>query len=141
MLSKAATGRGAPSAIVLSLAALLVPMASSAERPAKALPPLGTCSKTSIKLISQRLEDGATHRSVPNTGSAMLLKNGVYGVSYDQVAALNQSRVGDPVYTCLVKLPRHCPPGDNRGKLYTTTNLRTEKSWTLPDAEHMCGGA
>jgi hypothetical protein len=43
--------------------------------------------------------------------------------------------------TCLTKLPTHCPPGDQRGKWYTTTNLRTDESWTLPDAEHMCGGA
>lgn len=70
-----------------------------------------------------------------------MLRNGVYGESYDQVAAVNESKVGDPVFTCLVKLPRNCPVGDNRGKLYTTTNLRTEQSWTLFDAEHKCGGA
>ena len=31
--------------------------------------------------------------------------------------------------------------GDNRGKIYTTTNLRTLDSWTLTDSEHSCGGA
>lgn len=40
-----------------------------------------------------------------------------------------------------MSLPQHCPPGDNRGKIYTTTNMRTVKSWTLPDSEHRCGGA
>jgi hypothetical protein len=40
-----------------------------------------------------------------------------------------------------MRLPTNCPPGDHRGKLYTTTNLRTEEAWTLPDAEHGCGGA
>jgi hypothetical protein len=25
--------------------------------------------------------------------------------------------------------------------VYKTTNLRTRRSWSLPDAEHMCGGA
>jgi hypothetical protein len=25
--------------------------------------------------------------------------------------------------------------------MYTTTNLRTLDSWTLPDSQHMCGGA
>jgi hypothetical protein len=41
----------------------------------------------------------------------------------------------------LVSIPRHCPKGDNRGRVYRTTNLRTHKSWKLPDSEHMCGGA
>jgi hypothetical protein len=42
---------------------------------------------------------------------------------------------------CLVQLPFACPAGDVRGRWYTTTNLRTLESWTLPDAEHGCGGA
>ena len=42
---------------------------------------------------------------------------------------------------CLIQIPYPCPPGDNRGRLYKTTNLRTHRSWTLRDAEHMCGGA
>jgi hypothetical protein len=67
--------------------------------------------------------------------------NGLYQVSYDQVTAINQSRRGDPVFVCLMSLPQHCPPGDDRGKLYTATNLRSEESWTLPDSEHGCGGA
>ena len=41
-----------------------------------------------------------------NSGSAMILANDVYGVSYDQVTALNESKVGDPVYTCLARLIR-----------------------------------
>lgn len=126
---------------LIALVILLMPTIAPAAPVSRVLPKLGTCARTTIKELSQRLEDGRTHRTIPNSGSAMVLNNGVYGVSYDQVAALNESKVGDPVYTCLVKLPRHCPPGDNRGKLYTTTNLRTEQSWTLPDAEHICGGA
>ena len=128
---------------VAALAALLAPVcpaAADVSRPATQ-PRLGACVRTTIKQVTQRLEDGQTHRMIANSGSAVVLSNGVYGVSYDQIAAVNGSKAGDPVYTCLVKLPRNCPPGDNRGKLYTTTNLRTEQSWTLPDAEHMCGGA
>ena len=30
---------------------------------------------------------------------------------------------------CLVSIPPHCPKGDNRGLVYTTTNLRTLESW------------
>lgn len=120
---------------------LLSPVSSSAGNGSRLLPGLGTCARTTIKQITQRLEDGRTHRMIPNSGSAVMLSNGVYGVSYDELAPVNESKAGDAVYTCLVKVPRNCPPNDHRGKLYTTTNLRTENSWTLPDAEHMCGGA
>jgi hypothetical protein len=100
----------------------------------------GTCSLTRVQRVTFRLEDGSGHE-VRNSGSAVILENGVYGVSYDPVPEVEHSRRGDRVLTCLVKLPTNCPRGDDRGKLYTTTNLRTEESWTLPDAEHRCGGA
>ena len=51
------------------------------------------------------------------------------------------SRPGDVVRVCLVSIPRPCPPGDKRGRVYKTTNLRTHGEWTLPDSEHSCGGA
>jgi hypothetical protein len=101
----------------------------------------GTCAFTRVRQVIQRLEDGRTHEVIANSGSAIVLANGVYGVSYDQVPAVNRARVGDPVMTCLAKLPRHCPPGDGRGKWYTTTDLRSDEAWTLPDSEHGCGGA
>jgi hypothetical protein len=105
---------------------------------------IGTCTFSTVKSISNRLVDGTTNRPIRGSGSAVEIANGVYGVygvSYDQVAAVDQSRRGDRVMTCLVKVPTGCPTGDNRGQLYTVTNLRTEESWTLPDASHMCGGA
>jgi hypothetical protein len=101
----------------------------------------GTCAYTHVRIVTQRLEDGVTHRVIPDSGSAVTMANGVHQVSYDQVGAVNRSRRGDPVWTCLMTLPQNCPPGDDRGKLYTTTNLRTEESWTLPDSAHGCGGA
>jgi hypothetical protein len=87
--------------------------------PHKAVPPktLGACAFTTVSEVSQRLED-ESHKPIANA-----------------------SRVGDRVMTCLAKLPHHCPPGDQRGKWYTTTNLRTDEAWVLPDAKHMCGGA
>jgi hypothetical protein len=42
---------------------------------------------------------------------------------------------------CLTGIPDECPPGDDRGKTYKATNLRTKKSWEAMDSEHMCGGA
>jgi hypothetical protein len=127
----------------LSIAALLLAFQpADAQRRAAPRPPVmrvGTCVRTTISHVGQRLEDGVTRRVIP--GSAVDFANGLGQVSYDQVPALNQSRRGDPVFVCLMRLPDHCPPGDVRGKLYTTTNLRTEESWTLPDSAHGCGGA
>jgi hypothetical protein len=126
------------------LALLLLPVMAAAQRraaPPSAIPTrVGTCAFTRIRQVTQRLEDGNNH-VIPGSGSAVKLANGVYGVSYGQVGAVNSSRRGDPVWTCLMSLPQHCPPGDKRGKIYTTTNMRTLRPWTLPDSEHSCGGA
>ena len=101
----------------------------------------GTCVFTRVFWVGQRLGDGSGRPVVPSPGSAVTLANGVRGVAYDDIPAVQASRVGDRVMTCLAKLPTRCPPGDERGKWYTTTNLRTDEAWTLPDAEHGCGGA
>lgn len=101
----------------------------------------GTCVWTKILKVEQRLQEGEKGPFVAGSGSAVEFANGGYQVSYEEVEAVNRSRAGDRVLMCLVAIPRHCPAGDNRGRMYTTTNLRTMESWTLPDAEHMCGGA
>ena len=123
--------------LVLVSASVAASRTKRAGRPTS----IGSCAFTTVREVTQRLEDGRTHQAVANSGSTVMLANGVYGVSYDQVSALNRSRVGDWAMTCLVRFPRHCPSGDKRGIIYTTTNLRTEESWTLPDSEHQCGGA
>jgi hypothetical protein len=102
---------------------------------------IGQCTNTTIKDVTTRLEDGSTNQPIPGSGSAVDFANGGYQVSYDTIAAITQSRASDPVKMCLVSLPQNCPPGDKRGITYKTTNLRTTGTWTLPDAEHMCGGA
>jgi hypothetical protein len=56
-------------------------------------------------------------------------------------AALVHSKVGDKVRFCLISIPKDCPPGDDRGRVYETTNLRTNGVWKMPDDPHMCGGA
>jgi hypothetical protein len=96
---------------------------------------VGECVETRVKTVENRLENA------PGSGSAISFVNGGYQVSYDQVPAVDRSRPGDPVRMCLVSIPTDCPPGDTRGRQYHTTNKRTSQSWTLPDAEHMCGGA
>lgn len=102
---------------------------------------VGQCTNTTIKDVTTRLQEGATYKPIPGSGSAVDFANGGYQVSYDTIAAIDQSRPGDPVTMCLVSVPKGCPPGDKRGITYKTTNLRTHGTWTLPDSEHMCGGA
>ena len=106
--------------------------------PVKSKPRLATvgeCETTTIKLLASRLE------GVPESGSAVTYADGIYGVSYEVEPPVAQSRVGDSVKLCLTTLPENCPPGDNRGRWYAATNLRTGGKWELPDSEHSCGGA
>ncbi|MGH7040463.1 MAG: hypothetical protein ACREE1_20275 [Stellaceae bacterium] len=132
-----------PAAAFAVAAALALPFWMSGGRAvAGPLPTrIGQCARTMISKVSQRLEDASTGRLIPGSGSAVNFADGGYQVSYEEVPQINRSRPGDPVRICLVAVPRHCPPGDNRGRMYKTTNLRTQGSWTLPDSEHMCGGA
>ena len=98
---------------------------------------VGQCVNSRIIAIHPRLEGDPNFES----GVGVELANGIYGVSYGSVRAVRRSRVGDRVRSCLVSIPHGCPPGDDRGREYRTTNLRTRQSWTLPDSQHMCGGA
>ena len=109
---------------------------------AAALPTrVGACVVTAIESVETRLADGATHQAMPGSGSAVRFANGGYQVSYDTVPAIEESRMGDRVRMCFVSTPLNCPKGDDRGKIYNSTNLRTHKNWRLPDSEHSCGGA
>jgi uncharacterized protein len=109
---------------------------SGAAQPPAALPrAVGACSLTRIAQVGTRL-DGA-----PGSGSAVNEVNQAYQVSYDQIPAIDRSRPGDPALVCLISLPQHCPPGDDRGRIYGVANLRTLGAWAEPDSEHSCGGA
>ena len=137
------SGRQARFEIVTPAAAVAARDGESPLAPASASRPparIGDCADTRVEQVGSRLEE-ADGRPVPESGSAIILENGVYGVSYDRVPEVDASRAGDPVRTCLVAIPEDCPPGDDRGREYRTTNRRTGQSWTLPDAQHMCGGA
>jgi hypothetical protein len=131
------------SAAVLAAAAIAVSSLASGDPAAAAPLPtrIGQCSRTAISRIEQRLEGASTGRPIPGSGSAVRFANGGYQVSYDEIPQIMRSRPGDPVRICLVSLPKNCPPGDRRGRVYKTINLRTRGSWTLPDSEHSCGGA
>ena len=96
---------------------------------------VGQCAITAITKVGTRLDD------TPGSGSAVSFENGGDQVGYDSVPAIEHSRAGDRVRFCLVSVPRHCPKGDDRGRVYRTTNLRTHQTWTMADSAHMCGGA
>jgi len=100
---------------------------------------VGQCMETVIASITSRFQ--ADINADANDGSAISYDNGGYQVSYEKEQAIINSQIGDPVMMCLVSIPQDCPPGDERGRIYTTTNMRTQESWTLPDSQHSCGGA
>jgi uncharacterized protein len=103
---------------------------------------IGQCTTTQVAQITPRLDPGHPPMSADfDSGTAINYRNNGYQVSYDREAALLNSRRGDNVLMCLVAVPHNCPPGDDRGRVYTVTNLRTSATWTLPDSEHSCGGA
>ena len=98
---------------------------------------IGACSESTIRFIGGRLEGDAAFES----GTAVQFDNDGAQISYDREPGVVNSRIGDPVRICLVSIPEDCPPGDDRGRVYATTNLRTGDSWEMPDSSHMCGGA
>jgi len=115
-----------------------------AEPPTSNLPGrVGQCTITKIASISTRfgeeLRRPADDRD--SSGSAVSYSNKGYQVSYSFVEPIAGSRIGDEVLLCLVSVPKNCPPGDARGKVYSATNVRTRGTWVLPDSQHMCGGA
>ena len=95
------------------------------------------CGGSVVTDIGGRLEGDPDFSS----GTSVFYENGGSQVSYEKISAIVSSKKGDHVLICLVFAPSHCPEGDVRGKIYTTTNLRTLESWTLPDSQHSCGGA
>jgi hypothetical protein len=101
----------------------------------------GACVRSKIAAVEQRLRDGPNGPFIPGSGSAVRFTDGGYQVAYAEIEAVQNSRTGDPVFICLIRIPRGCPAGDARRRVYTTTNLRTLEPWTMPDSEHQCGGA
>jgi hypothetical protein len=117
----------------IAFAAVLVSSGALAGAP---LPTkVGQCATTSIKDIGMRLD------GVPDSGDSVTYADGGYQVSYDSIAGLKGAKKGDAVKLCLTSLPQNCPKGDDRGKTYKATDLRTHKSWEEADSEHSCGGA
>lgn len=119
--------------LAAGMAAAAVPSARADELPTE----VGACADSTITQTGGRLEGDDTFE----TGTFVQFDNGGSQISYDRVDGVVNSKIGDPVRICLVSIPEGCPPGDDRGRVYSTTNLRTGDSWEMPDSGHMCGGA
>ena len=102
---------------------------------------VGKCADTFIQQVGTRLSDGATGTPIEGSGTSVSLTNGVYLVSYDEIPSLKNYKVGEKVKLCLLSIPSHCPPGDDRGRFYSLFNYRTRQTVKLPDSQHLCGGA
>ena len=105
---------------------------------------VGECTSSVIRETSYRLcspDENGVCIPEADSGSSVELENGIYGVSYESVDAINHSQSGDPVVACLIEVPQDCPPGDDRGYVWGVDNLRTHEHWDLPDSQHGCGGA
>lgn len=113
----------------------LLPLAAACPAQAGDLPARpGECVSTAIKAIETRLV-------TQHSGIAVSFANGGGQVGYVPLPAIKRSRPGDSVRMCLMSIPKNCPKGDERGRVYHITNLRTHQSWTLADSAHLCGGA
>lgn len=107
----------------------------AAPSEAASLGDVGDCFETNVVSVGPRLE------GVPDSGSTITYESGLSQIDYARVPGIDNSQAGDRVRVCLVSVPENCPPGDDRGRVYTSTNLRTDETWTAPDSQHSCGGA
>jgi uncharacterized protein len=102
---------------------------------------VGDCTLTHVAELMTRIGnplDGAD----ADEGSQVLLANDGLLVSYEREFGLTASQVGDPVAICLMSIPRDCPTGDDRGRMYYGVNIaRQGATWALSDSIHLCGGA
>ena len=101
---------------------------------------IGDCAMTHIAKLATRFGE-PLEGADPDAGTSIGFTNDGWQVSYDTVYGLYDAKVGDPVVMCLVTIPRDCPAGDDRGRVYYGLDARTGAAWTLPDSQHSCGGA
>jgi hypothetical protein len=105
---------------------------------------VGECADTTITSITDRfgadLAPGASKKGA-DKGTIVRFSNSGVQVSLAKERAVVRSQIFDKVNMCLVEIPRDCPAGDERGRLYKTTNLRTGENWSLRNDIRSCGGA
>ncbi len=120
-------------AVATMICALALTLAYPGLALAQAMPnKIGQCVRSRITVISTRLD------RTPGSGSAVNYANGAFQVGYETMPVIENSRPGDPVLICLVGRDENCPKGYHPTSTFTTTNLRTQGSWTLGDSSHSC---
>jgi hypothetical protein len=112
-------------------------------QPSSILPStVGECADTTITSITDRFgADLTPSKKGSEKGTFIRFSNSGVQVSRVKERSIVRSQVFDKVNMCLVDIPKNCAAGDNRGRVYKTTNLRTGESWSLPNDVRACGGA
>ncbi len=103
---------------------------------------LGECADTTITSITDRSGADLTpagSKKGANAGTIVRFSNSGVQVSPVKEQAIARSQIFDKVNMCLVEIPKNCPAGDIRGRIYKTTNLRTKESWSLANDVRACG--
>ncbi len=130
--------------LVVKSLVLMASLATLAPNSANSAPPptqVGKCADTFIQRTGTRFGSSLTENQLEGLGSSVKLTNGIYLVSYENLEQLRIARPQDKVKVCLLQIPENCPPGDNRGRIYSLLNYRTEGYVEMRDSQHMCGGA
>lgn len=99
----------------------------------------GQCVHTRIRAVTTRFGEPVEYENA-DQGTAIQYENGAYGVSYGR-EGLYGVEAGHDIILCLVSIPRDCPSGDDRGRMYLGYDLQGSLQWLLPDSQHRCGGA
>jgi hypothetical protein len=103
---------------------------------------VGECADTTITSITDRFgADLTPSKKGSEKGTFIRFSNSGVQVSLVKESAIVRSQVFDKVNMCLVEVPKGCPDGDSRGRVYKTTNLRTKESWSLANDVKSCSGA
>lgn len=105
---------------------------------------IGECTVSTLREKSYRLcapDDHGVCIPGADSGTSIVLANGMYGVSYDLEKGFDRVEEGDVIVACLTGVPKDCPAGDDRGYTWDFIDHRSGTKWNLPDSEHMCGGA
>lgn len=103
---------------------------------------VGECADTTITSITDRSGADLTpagSKKGSDAGTIVRFSNSGVQVSLVKERAIARSQIFDKVNMCLVEVPKDCPAGDSRGRVYKTTNLRTGESWNLANDVRGCG--
>lgn len=133
------------------LAELKSPATSTPARSSGLPVRVGECVTTQIVDKSTRFDGATPGEAGGEVYVSFTIKVGLYiseiphlapNANPDAYMARTQDfALGDKVRLCLVSLPEDCPPGDDRGKVYSVANLKNNLSFIGIDAWHTCGGA